>query len=181
MTERKAIKKVNHRAVTALAEEVGIINFTPSSDQRKMKARFWAQVENSPFGPNVVNLGPEEIARKTKCSALVNWWKKPGFKDWFLNNNEHRERLEYLFDLALNAAEDILLNTDPKAQAARVNMVKTISELASKMPNKQQTIVLDRDIAKMDETQLRDYISRYGVVDAESVEPPRIEEVSSGE
>lgn len=175
MSERKAIKKVNHQAVASLAEEVGIVSFAPSADQRKMKARFWAQVENSPFGPNVANLGPEEIARKTKCSALVNWWKRPGFKDWFLNNNEHRERLEYLFDLALNAAEDILLNTDPKAQAARVNMVKTISELASKMPNKQQTVVLDRDIAKMDESQLREYLSRHGVVD---VEPAQIEEVN---
>lgn len=179
--DRKAVKKVNHRAVEALAEEVGL-NFKPTGDQRKIKARFWAHVEASPFGPDVSKLGPEEIARKTKCSALSNWWKKPGFKDWFMNNNEHRERLEYLFDIALSAAEDVLLNTDPKAQSARVNMIKTISELASKMPNKQHTVVLDRDIAKMDEQQLREYIARHGtgVVD---VAPAQIMEgeVSDGE
>lgn len=179
--ERKAVKKVNHQAVSALAEEVGLVSFTPSADQRKMKARFWAKREASPFGTDISKLGPEEIARQTRCSALVNWWKKPGFKDWFLNNNEHRERLEYLFDLALNAAEDILLNTDPKAQAARVNMVKTISELASKMPNKQQTVVLDRDIAKMDEHQLREYLSKHGVVDAVEVQAPQIEEINEDE
>lgn len=173
----KAVKSVSFSAeakpvpaseVGALAEAVGAM-FSPTADQRKVKARFWTLMQSAPFGTRPDKMGPEEIVRKTRTPALSNWWKTPGFKEWFLNNTEHQERLEYLFDLALSAAEDILRNDDPKAQSARVNMVKTVAELARKMPSKQQTVVLDREVANMSEDQLREFIAKAkaNVVDAE--------------
>lgn len=182
--KNKAVKTVSFSAeakpvpvseIGALAESVGA-TFSPTSDQKKVKARFWTLMQSAPFGTRPDKMGPEEIIRKTRTPALANWWKTPGFKDWFLNHTEHQERLEYLFDLALTAAEDILSNDDPKAQSARVNMVKVVAELARKMPTKQQTVVLDREVANMNEDQLREFIARAKaqVVDAE--EPPQIEE-----
>jgi hypothetical protein len=181
MPSDKAVKSVSFTAeppapseIGKLAEAVGA-SFSPSADQRKIKARFWTLMQSAPFGTRPEKMGPEEIIRKVRAPALANWWKVPGFKDWFLNHTEHQERLEYLFDLALNAAEDILCNTDPKAQSARVNMVKTIAELARKMPTKQQTVVLDREVANMSEDQLREFIARAKtqIVDAE--EPAQLE------
>lgn len=177
--ERKAVKSVSFstepvKNLNELATAVGA-DFSPSADQRKIKARFWTLMQSAPFGTRPDKMGPEEIIRKTRTPALSNWWKVPGFKEWFLNHTEHQERLEYLFDLALSAAEEILMNDDPKAQSARVNMVKTISELARKMPTKQQTVVLDKEVANMTEEQLREFIAKAKpqVVDAEM---PELEE-----
>jgi uncharacterized protein (DUF924 family) len=69
----------------------------------------------------------------TQSAALATWWQKPGFKDWFLSSTVVDERLDYLLHLALASAEDILMNTDPKAQSARVQMVKIVAEMAGKL------------------------------------------------
>jgi hypothetical protein len=69
----------------------------------------------------------------TNSAALRAWWDKPGFQDWFLSATVVDERLDYLLHLALASAEDILLNTDPKAQSARVQMVKIVAEMAGRL------------------------------------------------
>lgn len=178
---RKAVKKVGNsvEGIKKLEEattELGILTFHPTDEHRRAKARFWTKMQSAPFGSRPETMGPDECSRVVGIPALRNWWQKAGFKDWFLNNTEHTEKLEYLYDLALNAVEDILRNTDPKAQNARINAIKAVSELARKMPSRQQTVVLDRDISKMSEEQLREYIAKQSShVD---VEPLQIEEDS---
>jgi hypothetical protein len=104
-----------------------------------------------------------EIAKTVRDNRILAWFSIPGFKDFFFNNTEHIERLEYLFDLALQAAEDVLLCEDPKAMSARVNMVRVIAELAKKMPSKGQEQFQDERIAKMSKAELEDFLAQQGV------------------
>lgn len=105
------------------------------------------------------NITPAIVKQLTGSSKVDGWWKEAGFKEWFTNTDEQRQRLEQLFETALDAAQDILINTDPKAQSARVQMVKIIAELAHKMPSRnpgaQQVNPLTAAIQGMDKAQLK--------------------------
>lgn len=159
-TPPKAVKKASN--LPQLAEESGAL-FSPTKSQRALKARFWTIISGSISGINPHKMTTMEIAKTVRDNRVMNWWPTPGFKDWFMNNTEHVERLEYLFDLALTAAEEVLLNPDPKASNAKVNMVKIISELAKKMPTKGSEKFQDEQISKMSKEQLESYLAQHGV------------------
>jgi chemotaxis regulatin CheY-phosphate phosphatase CheZ len=144
-----------------LPDLAGRVIYTPTPRQRQVKAKFWVQFVPGPFA-DPDNLSMAEVIRVTGTSSLKEWWPEAGFKEWFMNREEAREKLEYLFMKALNTAEDIL--DDPNAQAnAKVQMIKVIGELANKFPNKQQERFVDEDINKMDEKQLKHYLEQRGV------------------
>lgn len=103
----------------------------PTEAQIRVKSRFWAEMAKNPLiQPQGVTLALAQ--QLTQSAALADWWKKPGFREWFLATSVTEERLDYLFHLALQTAEDVLLNTDPKAQSARVSMVKIVAEMVGK-------------------------------------------------
>lgn len=155
-------KPTTQETFTALAEETGAL-FKASKSQRAIKARFWTIISGSITGKNPHKMTTMEIAQTVRDNRLMNWWAIPGFKDWFLNSTEHIERLEYLFSLALDAAEDVLLTDDPKAATAKVNMVKIIAELAKKMPSKEVNSFKDDKIAKMSKEEIEAYLAEQGV------------------
>ena len=154
---RESSLKAPSAALGELAEQVV---YTPTNEDRKLKAAFLALVDGNPL------IDPQNLPMK-ECERILGRKlpnkESPGFAAWFLNKDENRQRLEYLFQLALGAAEDILLNTDPKAQSARVNMVKAVSELAGKMPSRaaaggqagESIKELASSIGKMDRQQLQ--------------------------
>lgn len=156
----KAVKVAS--SITELVEESGAL-FSPTKAQRALKARFWTIISNSMTSKNPHAMTQMEIARTVRDNRIMNWWGVTGFKDWFMNNTEHIERLEYLFDLALTAAEEVLLSDDPKTSNAKVNMVKIIAELARKMPSKGGDKFQDEAIGKMSAEELRAYLEQHGV------------------
>lgn len=106
--------------------------FRPTEAQSRIRAKFWARMADNPLlDPKTITLSAAQ--QMTQSAALANWWGRPGFKDWFLSATVVDERLDYLLHLALASAEDILLNTDPKAQSARVQMVKIVAEMTGKL------------------------------------------------
>lgn len=110
----------------------GSLIFRPTEAQSRVRARFWARIADNPLlDPKSLTLA--QAQQMTQSAALATWWKRPGFQDWFLSATVVDERLDYLLHLALASAEDILLNTDPKAQSARVQMVKIVAEMAGKL------------------------------------------------
>jgi hypothetical protein len=142
-----------------LAEEV---LFVPREEHRTLKARFLARTSDNP----AIDLPTIDLA--TGCRILGNnklakYWSLPGFRDWFRNSSEQREQLEELFDLALTAARDILLSTEPKVQGARVQMIKTVAELAAKYPKKQAENPMLSAVNSMDKASLQMLLEKGGV------------------
>lgn len=174
------ISSLGEPGIAALSEEV---LHQPTDKEKRLKASFWKRIANQPLF-DIQNLSYEQVRSIIGTDALKASWSQPGFKAWFCNREEYRERLEYLFELAMDAAEDILKNVDPKAQSARVNMVKTISELAGKLQKgnatQNATALINGTIGQMDKAQLELYLQKNGVnlhLSAQKNEGPETAEV----
>jgi hypothetical protein len=157
--------RVSSQNTAPIGELADQLVYQPTDKEKRLKAQFWLKAADNPLiNRNALVL--EDVRQLLNTEALNTSWPKPGFREWFSNTDEYRERLEYLFGLALDAAEKILQNEDPKAQSARVNMVKAISELAGKMPGKSSSspaAMISSTVSKMDKAQLELLLQRNGV------------------
>lgn len=135
------------------------LTYLPTPEQRKAKSAFWARFNENPIcDPSQISLS---IAlRFAGDNRISRWWPQTGFREWFQNSDEFRQRLEYLANLALDSIEHIL--ADPRAQAsAKVTAAKLVMEVARKMPPKHQAEkYADEKIGEMDRKQLEEFISR---------------------
>lgn len=138
--------------------------FEPTDEQRKVKVRWFTRVKDNP-SIDPLNSPLTLIQQVTGSAGLKAWWPIPGFRDWFLNASEHAEALEVLFHQSLRAMNSIINNEEPKVQGARVQLIKHLAEITSKMPKKQQTAgqFLDKAIAGMDEYALAAFLEKNGV------------------
>lgn len=151
------MQSINPVAVLDLA--VSELTFLPSPEQRKAKSAFWARFQENPLcEPSEISLAV--ATRFCGDGRLSRWWGQEGFRDWFRNSDEFRQRLEYLVNLSLDSIEYVL--TDPKAQSsAKVNAAKLLMEVARKMPPKGATTVyLDENISKMSKKELEEFITK---------------------
>lgn len=144
--------------------------FHPTEPQRKLKAHLLAKLADNPLY-DLASLTLAQVQEITSNSSVQKWWSVPGFSDWLLDKDENRAKLEYLFAMALEAAEQVLMNTDPKAQGPRVAMIKVLAELAGKMPGKQAREAAEREkdiksVQSMDRTQLLEFLNARGLVTA---------------
>lgn len=112
----------------ALAEDA---IFVPSAQQKKAKHRFQEQWDGhtEPTAAQVVAM--------TGMTKVDRWWSTPGFKEWLIHGESLMARLNYLVELSLDTAEQILSDPDAPA-AARAGMIKTI--LAYKHACEQKSI-----------------------------------------
>lgn len=141
-----------------IAELVQDLTFLPSPEQRKAKSAYWTIRAESAIRPDQVTLS--DALHMTSDTRLKKWWNLPGFGDWFANREEFRQRIEYLAHLALDTAEEILV--DRKANAnARVSMAKLVIEAANRMPQKySKEVYLDEKVSQMGKKELEEYIRR---------------------
>lgn len=159
MSTEKPTRRQSKAAKAGVNDTAQILGqaFRPLPNQRQAKTRYWALVSEQAILEDLTAHDPYELARTIQCPALPAWLENPQFRVWFGNKHEHLQRIEYLFDLALDAAEQILQNEDPKAQSARVAMIKVLSDLANKRRTEK---IADTQINQMSEQQLRDYVSK---------------------
>lgn len=149
-----------HANLKELAEEV---LYRPTPAERRMKARYW-----SVMGDALLLGEPTqaEITRTLGGNYLSRSFPKEGFKEWFLNKEEGRARLEYLFDLGLDAMETILTDPDPKSNAAKVAAIKMLAELTGRSAKQQatKTSAIADAIAGADKAQLEAMFQSQGLV-----------------
>lgn len=144
------------RAIEVLASD---LTYSPNHEQRKAKESFWVRFNENPL------CEPQDLTLSVVLSVLGDgrldrWWSQAGFKEWFRNQEEFRERAASLAHLALDTLQSILINENAQP-SARVNAAKIAFEIARKMPQKQQdTKFLDEALQKMDRKQLEQYVSK---------------------
>ena len=138
---------------------VSDIVFMPESSMIPVKIKFWHKFSQVALA-DPDNVTREMAAQYSNDNRVTRWWSRPGFKEWFLNEDEFKQNLEELAYKALGALNDILM--DPDAQAgARVNAAKLVLEAASKMPKKyEKESYKDEKIQEMTKEQLDEYISK---------------------
>jgi hypothetical protein len=156
-------KKSSIDSIKKLSEAIeGEIVFVPHPHMRKAKATLIVALQENPI-TDLESITSTQAIQITGENRLSKWWSIPGFKAWFINKEEYRYRLEYLFDLALDTAEEILVDRDANTNA-KVQMIKVLAELSNKMPQKwKHERFLDAEIQKMDKAQLESFLSKQGV------------------
>lgn len=144
-----------------LASALQSIEFIPSDRQRQAKAAFWSIASESPvFDPQGVSLS--QVRQWVSDPEIVRWWPTPGFQDWFLNRDELRQRIEWAVHRGLDAVMDVFDDTEAPAMA-KIRAFEIVSKLAGKEPAKRQvTEYADKDIQKMSEQELRNYLQKLG-------------------
>lgn len=138
------------------------ITYIPNDQQRKLKSAFWTRFNENPIcEPQDVTVAI--IQRVAQDGRLEKWWSQAGFKEWFRNQEEFRERVESMAHLALDTLMVILVTDDPKMSSARVNAAKLLLEMARKLPSRTESKekYADEKISGMSKKQLDAYIARH--------------------
>lgn len=163
---RQTLDKVQRAISLVTGTETGALTiFSPLPEQRKAKATFWSYFATDIDAPLPDEISVEQAVKFSLDVRVEAWWNSRDFRNWFINRDEFRQRLEYLTHLALDAAEEILGSKTASPQA-KVNMAKLVIEAANKMPSRQSGKsgnsegAIDEKLAGMDKLQLEDYISK---------------------
>jgi len=118
-------KHTNH--ATADMQHPEAFAFTPTDKQRRAKATLTSAVAEGQVPAGALGFyDAAELVRLTKTPSIHTWTKQPGFLAWFTNTQDFGARLAYLQDLAIEAAEQILTDPDPKAAGAKAGLIKTL-------------------------------------------------------
>lgn len=162
---RPKTKPSNQDSIVKLVEEgMAELSFLPVPAHRIVKSAFWASLAENPIIDPLHDKITLALALRITGDARLNrWWSLPGFQEWFSNKDEFRQRVEYLANLALDVAEEILLDRDAHPNA-RVNMTKLVIEAANKLPArtsaKDDSKYLDAKVATMSREQLEEFIKK---------------------
>ncbi len=137
--------------------DIAGFSFKPSSAQREAKARFWTIANEQALFRDPLSYKPMEIAELLQLPVLTKWFQQKHFANYFFNRFEGEQKLELLWDKALDAMSEILDNGDAKVQGARVSVIKLLAEIRAA---KRQPKMVDKGIQDMDLDQLNAFIER---------------------
>ncbi len=134
MSRESSKGAANSPQPTELKDAVEQLIYVPTVQERKLKAKFWSKAGENPLMPIAgSNISLANIKQMTgNNQSLDAAWKKPGFQNWFMNADDGRAKMEYLFDLGLDAIEELLMSPDPKTSSAKVNALKLLAELTGR-------------------------------------------------
>lgn len=132
--------------------------FSPTPAQRKVKALFWIKLEAAPFvdRESLTRAHIEDVLGK---SLPNDWWREPGFQDWFEEKEEFRVKAKAMASTLLDHAYDMATNPDMNA-SARVNAMKLILE-ASKQVQTKEDSRLDNELEKLGVKDADRLIAKY--------------------
>jgi len=158
----KITNKDNENALLTLAEEV----FVPTTEMRKIKQKFWYSWKQ---GPSKGDITIAQVINITGCRSVETWAKRPGFKEWLINDQEHGQRLEYLFDIGLDALESLILTGERAGD--KLKAIEQVAKLSQKIGKPEAQIrFMDQDIQEMNEKQIDAYLKKLGVIGGDDEE-----------
>lgn len=149
------ITRIRAKLQNSKAQE--LLVFSPTREQKQAKATFWSGVEKDSI-TDLSQITQEMAETHGRDSRIGNWWGIPGFREWFCNWDEFRQRLEFLANHSLDQLETLL--SDEKVNAnAKVAAIKLIMELSKKVPSKgAQEQYLDEKVSQMNKEQLEEFL-----------------------
>ena len=125
--------------------------FRPTEAQRRAKAAFLAALTDPTCAIfDVKSISAGQAATLCHNDSVHTWWKQPGFKAWFLNKDETRQKIKYLTDKALEAATQVLEDPDPRASGSKVAILKILLQYeAAEIQTKTNTRFDSMDVMQL--------------------------------
>lgn len=140
-----------------IAEEV-TTTYEPTDEQQRVKSQFWGRLTQDPSTPIPPTPNLALALRLGGNRGIENWWKQPGFPEWFWNKQEFEQKLDYVAMVALQELETTL-RTRSIDQEKKIPAIRIALELSGKLRAATQAEPVDKKIAQMDRKQLEDYIN----------------------
>lgn len=132
--------------------------FSPTDAHRRAKSAFWGHFFQSGDLPPA-QLDPATAARYSGFGEVVEWWNIAGFKEWFSNGEEFRQRVEYISNLALDTLHTVLQDTSART-GDKLAAAKMALEIAAKFPKSApKDQFADEKIAEMGRKELEEFIA----------------------
>lgn len=158
---------------------VDMLQYRPTEEQQEVKAAFWANQHRD----DTIILSDITLARAyqvTGDSRLAKWWSEPGFKGWFSNKDEFKQKIEHLLNVGLQAMNDLL--RDPEVQAsAKVKAFEVLAKLADREPVKVREVKFaDKKVQEMTPAELRKFIQSKKNFIGEAHEEENDQETNTG-
>jgi hypothetical protein len=144
-----------------LTDIVEDLEFCPTDAMRAAKSAFWAIGKDSPLvDPAEVSLAT--VQQISPDGRLNRWWGTPGFSEWFTNQQEWRQRIEYLFNVGLDAVEEVFRDEEAPP-TAKIRAFEIMARLTEKEPAKVTEVRYhDAQINNMNAQQLKAWLERQG-------------------
>lgn len=139
--------------------------YIASDAELRAKAALTVALRNSLTDVATVDLGTIlGLVPQSAGQIIKRRWDDPAFQSWLRDTNETEARVEYLYSRALDAAAAILSDTDPKTAAARVQMIRLLADLGSKIKprnliDKEADATIQKLVGGMDAGQLMAFVS----------------------
>tara|TARA_R100001463_G_scaffold132763_1_gene193670 strand:- start:381 stop:851 length:471 start_codon:yes stop_codon:yes gene_type:complete len=136
------------KLITSVVEAADL--FTPTPDQRLVKAQFHTALAN---GPSPGKITAALAVQLTDQTVVEKWWKDPKFVRWFIDSNSFDVMAEALSNAALGVISDIMFNAAKDSD--RLNASKLLIEIAGKIKKNQVEVKfrddsLPDDVASLD-------------------------------
>ena len=152
--KKTTVKTVAIETAVRHADE---IVYLPTHNEKSCKAEFWVKWNDGPTR-STDKISVTAVAQVLGRQTVNKSWSKPGFKEWFLNKDEFRIKVEQLSMMAVGELQSLM--ADEKSDV-RLKAATKVLELANKFtPKKQEVIVADAAIQKMDIPELKEFIRR---------------------
>lgn len=131
----------NPRPAAPSAPAPGAAEFVPNDRQRRAKAALQAAVAEGRASKGTLGFADAaELSRLCKTPMVQQWASQPGFMAWFVDTENFGSRIAYLLDLALEAAEQVLLDPDPKSNSAKVALMTKLIGLKQDVPEEKRQL-----------------------------------------
>lgn len=143
------------------------VEYRPTDEMRKVKCALIIAAQETLV--DLKDVTQDDIPRlldARRAELVLSRWDDESYRAWLLDGHESKTRIEYLFAKSLDAAEDILASTDPKIANARMQVIKVIAELGSKIKprnaKEDKDDALTKFISSMDSGQLAGFLEKNG-------------------
>jgi hypothetical protein len=146
-----------------LALAVEELSYEPSASDRKAKAAFWALARGSKL-IDLGNITLSDVRRLIPHTSIISKWGDQAFRSWFTNDQEWRQRVEYMLQLALSSIEEVLVDANA-TPTAKVRAFEVLARLNDKEPARVKEVrFTDAEVqALKTPEEIRRWLDRQGV------------------
>ena len=146
--------------VQKMTEHLEDIVFIPGAEHRRAKVKFWKRVQDNPL-VDTSNLDASIAAKFGGDQRIHSWWNQPGFQEWFSNQQEYLEKLQYAQMLSIDTIIEVL-ESGHASDTSKLVASKMVNDMTLKMAELSgaSSRGAGSAIDKMNLDQLRDFISK---------------------
>ena len=136
--------------------------FVPTDAQLRAKCRFWTQYADRAEDELPTTI--QGVAEGAGTSTIRKWWYQSGFKDWFMNQEDSKEQIQYAYEKLLRSVQTSLMLEEPKA-GQLLNLTKTVRLIEERLypAHLSSGDDAEADVSKMSESELVAYLEERGI------------------